>query len=185
MAASSREYDPRTMLHAIGRRSRAGDVVDMLADCHARIRSFADLAIAVSERSDAPEDEVVAACARVERYFGEALPLHVRDEEESMLPRLVGRTPVIDAALERMHEEHGAHVELLERLLSCSAALRAAPHDVAARAALRAVACPLRSAFEPHLQAEEAILFPALRALLSADERQAILGELRHRRSIP
>ncbi|HSO40547.1 MAG TPA: hemerythrin domain-containing protein [Labilithrix sp.] len=173
------------MLHVIGRRRGAGDVGDMLVDCHARIRSFSELAIAVSERTDAPADEVIGACARVERYFAEALPLHVRDEEESVLPRLVGRTSAIDAALERMHEQHEMHVELLARLLACSAALRAAPQDLAARAALLAVAQPLRAVFEPHLQAEEEILFPALRALLSLDEQQAILGELRERRSAP
>jgi len=171
------------MLHAIGRKRRAGGVVEMLVDCHARIRSFSELAIAVSERTDAPAEEVVGACARVERYFAEALPLHVRDEEESVLPRLIGRSSAIDAALERMHEQHEMHVALLGRLLCCSAALRQAPHDLAARAALLAVARPLRSVFEPHLRAEEEILFPALRALLSADEERVMLGELHERRS--
>src|SRR5690606_18929577 len=80
----------RTMLHTIGRKSRSERLTEMLADCHARIRSFIALAIAAGEQQ-APPEEVAAACARVERYFVQAFPLHVRDEEDSVLPRLRGR----------------------------------------------------------------------------------------------
>ncbi len=154
----------------------------MLLECHVRIRTFSGLAVAVAEHADAPLVEVVDVCARVERYFAEALPLHVRDEEESVLPRLRGRSLAIDAALERMHEQHEMHVELLQRLLVVSAALRAEPGDATARAALLGVARPLQSAFEQHLQAEEEILFPAVRALVSGEEQVAMVGELRARR---
>jgi hemerythrin-like domain-containing protein len=172
------------MLHAIGRKQRnSGDLVDMLVDCHVRIRTFSALAVAVSERADTPVVEVADVCTRVERYFADALPLHVRDEEESVLPRLRGRSPAVDAALARMHEQHEMHVDLLGRLLVSSAALRARPGDPDARSALHAVAHPLQSVFEPHLQAEEEIIFPAIRTLLSAEDQQAIIGELRARRA--
>ncbi|MDB4934994.1 MAG: hypothetical protein JWP87_1966 [Labilithrix sp.] len=171
------------MLHAIGRKQRArGGLVETLLDCHLRIRTFSGLAVAVSERSAASLVEVVHVCARVERYFIDALPLHVRDEEESILPRLRGRSPSLDAALERMHEQHDMHVPLLERLLASSAALRADPGDTSARAALHAVAMPLRSVLEPHLRAEEDIVFPAVRELLSADEQAAVVIEMKRRR---
>lgn len=172
------------MLHSIGtKRGRAaGDLADMLLECHVRIRSFAAMAVSVAERSDTPSIEVSSACIRVERYFSEALPLHVRDEEESIAPRLRGRSSAVDAALDSMHEQHELHVDLLARVLAASAVLRSSPRDPRARAALLLVARPLRAVLEPHLLAEEEIVFPAVRALLSTADQAAILGELRARR---
>jgi iron-sulfur cluster repair protein YtfE (RIC family) len=171
------------MLHAIGRRPRpSGDLVDMLLECHARIRMFSDLAVAISERMLAPLAEVSDVCTRVERYFGDALPLHVRDEEESILPRLRGRSSAIDAMLDRMHEQHEIHDRLIERLLDASAAVRVAPGDPAVRAALHTVATPLRAVLEPHLVTEEELIFPAIRDLVSPEEQEAIISELKERR---
>lgn len=171
------------MLHTIGKKqSSDGDLVDMLLECHGRIRNFSGLAIAVGERADVSPSEVAEVCARVERYFSQALPLHVRDEEESILPRLRGRSAAVDAALDRMHEQHALHEDILGRMLASCAALRANPEAPDARGALLAVARPLWSVFEPHLEAEEQIIFPAIRALLSPEERAAIVGELRERR---
>jgi iron-sulfur cluster repair protein YtfE (RIC family) len=171
------------MLHTIGRKQTvSGDLVDMLLECHGRIRTFSALAIAAGERGDVPADELVEACTRVERYFGLALPLHVRDEEESVLPRLRGRSPAVDAALDRMHDEHAHHAPMLEALLTSSAAVRATPGDVTARSALLAAANALHAAFEPHLESEEQILFPAMRALVPLVEQAAIVSELRARR---
>ncbi len=171
------------MLHTIGKkRSGEGDLVDMLLECHGRIRTFSGLAIAIGERADVAPAEVIDGCSRVERYFSEALPLHVRDEEESILPRLRGRSSAVDAALECMHEQHEMHVDILGRLLTSSAALRRQPDAATARAALLGVARPLWSVFEPHLRAEEQVIFPAVRALLTDEERVTIVTELRARR---
>ena len=43
-----------------------------------------------------PRVGVLEASRRCERYFSEALPLHVEDEEQSLLPRRRGRTPELD-----------------------------------------------------------------------------------------
>jgi iron-sulfur cluster repair protein YtfE (RIC family) len=174
------------MLHAIGRKQRSGgdDLVGLLVDCHVRIRTFTALALAVGERSEASYEEIADVCARVERYFIEGMPLHVRDEEESVLPRLRGRSPEIDEALARMHEQHGQHVGPLECMLEASAAIRTAPSDASARSALHEAASRLQAELEPHLQAEESIIFPAIRERLSREEQEAIIGELRARRRV-
>lgn len=176
------------MLHTIGRKrsgaAGSGDIVDMLLECHVRLRRFSGLAVAVAEKTVAPALEVSAVCLRVERYFAEALPLHVRDEEESVLPRLRGRSPTVDAALDSMHDQHELHADLVARVLVAAATLRSAPRDPAARAALLGVARPLRAVLEPHLVAEEEVIFPALRSLVPSAEQAAIIRELRARRSI-
>jgi iron-sulfur cluster repair protein YtfE (RIC family) len=172
------------MLHTIGRNARTDDLVGLLLECHQRIRTFIGLAVAASERMDASADEVIDVCSRVERYFTDALPLHVLDEEESIVPRLRGRSIDLDAALGRMHDQHGLHVELIDRLLGASARVRATPSDPSARSALFEVASQLQAAFEPHLQAEEQIVFPAI-GELPLEEQKAIIGELRARRMTP
>ena len=173
------------MLHAIGRKQHSEELVDLLLACHGRIRTFIDLAIAIGEREEASDDDVADGSARVQRYFSEALPLHVEDEEEGVLRVSTAWSPEVDAALDRMCEEHDRHAAPLRRLLDLCASLRATPRDATARAALAAVGRQLLTELEPHLEAEERIVFPAIRALLSIEEQHAIVRELRARRQPP
>lgn len=171
------------MLVSIGRKPRAeGDLVDLLAECHGRIRNFSGMAVTLVERADLPREEIVEACAAIERYFREALPLHVRDEEESLLPRLRARSPTVDAALAQMEEQHELHTALVERLCEAVSALRVSPEDAGARSRLASVAEPFATVMQAHLEAEEAVIFPAVRELLSAEERDAVRAEMRARR---
>ncbi len=171
------------MLHTIGRAPRNGDVVDLFIECHARIRFFTGLAIAAGERSDASSEDIIDGCERVERYFTIAFPRHLKDEEESVLPRLRGRSPELDSSLTKMAREHDEHAGGLEELLKYCKEVRLNPTDGAARAALTRVARYLSAEFEPHLKNEEDVIFPAIRALLPIEEQNAIRSELRARRA--
>lgn len=170
------------MLHSIGKKQISEELVDLLLACHGRIRTFLDLAIAIGERTDASDEDVIDASARVRRYFADALPLHVEDEEEGVLPRLHGRSAALDAALDRMCVEHDDHLPPLRRLLALCASLPDHPGDAQARAELGRAAVELRDALEPHLREEESVVFQAIRELLSPEERRAIVAELRARR---
>jgi hemerythrin-like domain-containing protein len=171
------------MLVRIGSRSGSSeDLVDLLLACHDRIRSFTALARAAAERSDAGADDVIDACSRVERYFVEALPLHVRDEEESVLPRLEGRSAEVDGALRLMKEQHERHQPMLRDLLDVLSALRRDPSAGALRSDVARAAGALERAFAEHLALEEAVVFPAIRVLLSPLEQTEIKDELRRRR---
>lgn len=161
-----------------------GGLVDLLLECHGRIRSFVALARQAASHVDAPHAEVVAACLRVERYFTVALPLHVTDEEQSVLPRIVGRSPDVDRALQAMREQHSQHEPKLRALLDASVAVRDAPADAERRAALAAAAEELDREFGEHLALEETVIFPAIGHLLSAAEQEEITAELRARRRV-
>ena len=172
------------MLVSLGHHAKAqGDLVDLLLECHDKIRSFVRLAEAVGTRVDLKDGECADACARVTRYFREALPLHVADEDEAILPRLRGRDPAVDAALAAMHAEHLAHQPKLAALFVVLDAVAASPRDPGLRADLARLAEALRNEFADHLRGEETVVFPALRRLLSLDEQAAIVRELRARRS--
>lgn len=166
------------MLVTLGRTPPAETPADLLLACHARIRSFTSLARACAAAADA---DVPDAAARVARYFTEALPLHVRDEEDSVLPRLRGTDAALDAALDAMAAEHAAHASTLAALRAACATLVARPADVSAREELARVATALEADFAAHLAAEEALVVPALRALDGASQA-AVLAEMRGRR---
>ena len=173
------------MYVTIGARARAEGLVGLLLECHDRIRTFADLAIAIGDRLDAPTAHITDACARCERYFSEALPLHVADEEESLLPRLRSRSPALEAAFATMHAQHTEHEARLRALLDGLAKVRQNPDDTAQRELVRTTAAQLRVDFEAHLSNEEMRIFPAIEDLLTPDEQAQIIGELRARRQIP
>ena len=158
------------------------DLVDLLGECHQRIRRFVDLARQVASREDAPLDQVAQACADVERYFVEALPLHVADEEESIEPRLRGLSPSVDHALDAMTHQHQEHASNLEALLRATAKVRCEPHDERARGELATAAIALEIEFEKHLALEENTIFPAIRELLPPEAQESIIVELRQRR---
>lgn len=173
------------MLVSIGKTRRSGELVDLLLECHGKIRQFTALARDAGERPSLSEPEVVDACQRVERYFVEALPLHVRDEEESIEPRLSGRSEALDRDLQSMQLEHREHDALVAALVGACRALCATPLDAERRRELSQAAERLSLAIEPHLELEETRIFPALRELLTAEQRATISSELRARRQAP
>ena len=155
------------------------DLVDLLRACHARIRHFSALAYEAATRHDAPADQVKEACARVERYFREALPLHVADEEESIAPRLRGLSPEVDRALDTMEHQHEQHGPRLAVFLRMVAAVGRDPHALRFKDTLATIARDLERDFAEHLALEEAVIFPAIRELLSEKIQARIVDELR------
>ena len=176
------------MLVSIGRkqseRGDARDLVAQLLDCHDRIRTFVALAKAAGERADLPDAERSEACTRVARYFREALPLHVADEEQSVWPRLRAHDAAVDRALTEMHEQHEQHAPKLQVLLAAAAQLEHRPSEVACQLALAQAADALTVDFAEHLQLEETIIFPAIRRVLSAELQAEIMAEQRKRSGV-
>lgn len=158
------------------------DLVDLLEACHQRIRRFIALAHRAAVHQDAPHPHVIEACIDVERYFSEALPLHVADEEESIEPRLRGLSPQVDQALDTMAHQHEDHARKLTALLRATAGVRENPGDQDARAQLAAAAEDLERDFLEHLEQEERVILPAIRHHLTPETQTQIIKELRHRR---
>lgn len=171
------------MLKQIGKQRRGPpELVDLLLDCHAKIRHFVALAQAVGSR-DAEDAQRMEACEQARRYFSLALPLHVADEEQSLLPRLRGRDTALDIALAMMHAEHASHEQSVAALLAALSRLHDAPSDPLLRAHAKQAADALAVSFGHHLAAEEAHVFPAVSRLLDAEAQRAVLAELRARRA--
>ncbi len=171
------------MLIGIGGGAPGESLEALLLACHARIRHFSALAVAVGEAEQAAPQELSRSCERILRYFREALPLHVRDEEESLLPRLLGKEAALDAALQALRAEHEAHGPALKEVLGLCERLQQAPADgVELQRSLSQVAVKLQREFEAHLRAEEQMIFPRLGAYLTPQEQLVVVNEMRDRR---
>ena len=151
--------------------------MDALLDCHERIRQMSSLARKIAAAEGRPEAEVSEAAGRVRRYFTESLAHHVADEEESILPRLRGRDAALDEALDSMEREHSDHDDVVARLVAACAELERRPGQLAElRSELEQVSARLVEDFAAHLDGEEKIVLPAIRRLLSEEERAQKIG---------
>ncbi len=171
------------MLIGPGKHAAPGDAVDLLLECHARIRHFLALARRLGEaRGESPE-ALAEAAGQVHRYFTLALPLHARDEEESIAPRLKGRDAALDAELDAMAREHREHQRPLGTLVAACAEVAGDPGRLAEVAGilLRATA-ELEAQFAEHLAREEEVILPAVRRLLDAATDASVVSEMRGRR---
>ena len=171
------------MLRSIGNKPKNEDrsLTGRLLDCHARIRETLELAQKLAAPPRASDEQIAEAAERVRRYFTRALPMHVRDEEESILPRLARKDEA--GALERMRAEHREHDALVAALVKVSRELREAPARwEELRGPLGTATSALREEMLRHLEEEEKEIFPLL-ASLGADESARILEEMETRRA--
>ncbi len=172
------------MLVTLGGRPQVDDLVDLLATCHRRIREHLRLARRLAEApDDAPEADLRDAAAKVARYFEIGLPAHVADEEEEIAPRVRGRFgPEVDAVVAGMISQHTHHIWPIARLVVCCEVIAQNPRLLRdRRAELARLVEQLVVELADHLEAEERVLFPAIRALPAA-ERVAIREGMRRRR---
>jgi iron-sulfur cluster repair protein YtfE (RIC family) len=168
---------------------RQGDVTEpaqALADCHERIRHFSTVALRLSRSPNAAPRLIVDTVSALRRYFGSALPMHERDEEDSVTPRLLEVRPgrAIEHALARMAGDHRAIDETVSVLDGLWARIAVRPADLGSLGdELHARALALSSLFEGHLQLEEETIFPAITQLLPEAVRKVMLRDIRERRT--
>ncbi len=167
---------------------------EMLDACHERIGRSLDLLARLCAHAHAHgADEAGRDAARdVLRYFDIAAPLHHGDEERHIFPPLLARAAA--------HPGDVAAAEvaaLVARLQRDHIAMAAAWSQ--ARVPLAAWAAGNLPAFEPrhlaafdrfialhadHLRREDAVIYPASRAMLSAEAVQAMGREMAGRRGV-
>lgn len=165
-------------------KQRREDVPDVLVDCHQRMRQFTAIAAELAARPSVPPEEVREVAAQIHRYFTVALPLHEEDEERSLFPRLLARTQELAPTIALLREDHAAHVERVGALLSVCGELQTAPERAdALRGLLGRAAEALADAWSHHLTVEERDVFPAVRTVLTPEDRDAIRQEMKERRA--
>lgn len=162
--------------------------LEMLLDCHARIRHFTQLSRTLAHAQGVSETEIADAARSVYRYFKRALPLHEADENQSLFPRLREVLPLgglVREAAETMVKQHKAIDELVAELLSVCDTLQRHPDRLPVLARrLQDVTAALAQIFAAHLRLEETVIFPALKSL-RPEQVAEILHEMQERRRTP
>ncbi len=155
--------------------------IDLLLSCHAKLRHFSELSLALATRADLGREEAADASVRLLRYFRIALPLHEADEEQSIGPALLA-TParsLVEDALGTMAAQHQQLHEILEALMPAWEQVEAEPG--AERPAL-ADARALATLLDLHLGLEEQTIFPSILGIDPA-KRKLLYVEMRGRRT--
>lgn len=160
------------------------ELLEVLESCHERIRRFSGLAGQLARATrETPDSEIADAARSIRDYFAIAFPLHGLDEDLSLIPRLRGADPALDAALDRIEPDHRVLDASVERLVAICGELAAAPATLDAhRESLASVARDLAARLADHLAHEEATLLPAVETRL-APHHSEILAEIRARRA--
>jgi iron-sulfur cluster repair protein YtfE (RIC family) len=170
------------MLLQLGQRRSSEGLVELLLECHGRIRRFLGFARRLATTDGIGAEEARTVAGEIRRYFVVAFPMHLADEDEDLTPRLRGTTRDLDAALARMSEDHVSHASLVGELIElCGVIERDPPQRAALASRLAHAAHALEAALEPHLVLEERVIFPALAGLPPHDQ-EAIQLAIRARR---
>jgi iron-sulfur cluster repair protein YtfE (RIC family) len=160
------------------------DAVDLLLGCHQRIRHFTGVAVKLAHAQGAVPGEVAQAAAGVHRYYSVSLPLHEADEDQTLHPRLSAvADDRVSHALVAMGDQHQAIDELIERLLPLLVMVKNNPDTLPiVGGEMCSITKALDEMFRAHLQMEEEVIFPAIRAVLPETIRAQMLYEMQQRR---
>ena len=156
---------------------------ELLLACHGRIRSATAIANRIVTAS-VDDARIAEAALQVHRFYSVGVPLHAEDEDVSVRPRLINLSHDrgVEHALTKMSKEHLTIDELCGRVAGlCDTLAREPLRLQELRVELERVMSEINVLWDRHLGLEERVIFPAL-ALLSPDDRTAIVRECRARR---
>lgn len=163
----------------------------LLRDCHRRIERFLYILITIVRETHGHElsEEQRGAMECALRYFREAAPNHVRDEEESLFPRLREKHDAgVDAVSKKMLELEAEH-EMVEKTHNEVDALGRRWLEVGRLPAHEAdhiaeLVSKLSQVYHRHIHVEEVEVFPMAGTVLEPSAVESIGREMAQRRNI-
>lgn len=158
---------------------------EMLDACHERVQRSLALLQRIVDHVDqhGHDDDSRSAAGDVLRYFDLAAPHHHDDEERHVFPPLLNHPDAevrgAVAQLQRDHLRMGAQWARLRRVLLNWRDARPAP---AIAPADRQLIEEFAAAYPPHIALEEALVYPAARTAVTAEQLARIGEEMAARR---
>lgn len=179
----------------IGARPDAGfdNPIGLMKDCHRRVEHFLDVLrmVARSAHGRALAEDESKAVETALTYFRGSGPMHSRDEEESLFPRLRAlgsSSPLAEHLLveiAKLEDDHHQAAALHSEADVLFSRWRAGG-TLAARAAaqLEFVTGELARIYSTHIAVEEGLIFPRAAELFTRKELDAMAREFRERRQL-
>ena len=159
------------------------DPLGMLRACHGRIdKQLATLQRLAAYLPEHGADRDAQSAARaILRYFDNAAPNHHADEEASIFPRLLARSPAAQGMIATLEGDHrGAFDANWRKLRPLLAGIASGQRDVLPPDLVREV----REAYDAHIALENDQLIPLCEELLTPEEIVAIGREMAARRGV-
>ena len=159
------------------------DPLGLLRACHDRMLAHCDLLEALVARARAGElqDSAPRAAADIARYFSTSAPLHHRDEEEDLFPRINRQSLRIAELVHSLRKEHRALDALWATILP---ELRRIPADGFSGAFLESAA-RFSALCRAHVNRENRELLPLVASSVSTRELGYIGESMARRRGVP
>lgn len=156
--------------------------VELLLECHERIRRFTNLALKLVT-AEGTDEQIADAARSLVSYFGRAFPLHAQDEDISLRPRLeaAGYSSPELRSLSGQHDD--MHHVLDGLLLRWGMILDAPGLRGTLRDKLDTETRELARLIDAHLAMEEEKVFPFVREVLTLEQDREIVREMRARRA--
>jgi hemerythrin-like domain-containing protein len=158
------------------------DPIALLRACHQKMLAQCDLLDAVVAQAQAGNLDAAArkAAQDITRYFSSSAPLHHRDEEEDLFPRINRQSLRIAELVHKLKREHQELDALWETL---APELRRIPGDGFSAAFLEAAGrfCELS---RQHINRENMELLPLLASSLSQQELGYVGEAMAQRRGV-
>lgn len=151
------------------------DPIGLLRACHEKMLAHLDLLEGLTTTADA------ATARQVVRYFTTSAPLHHRDEEEDLFPRLNRQSMKIAELIFSLKKEHEQLDQLWDQLTPGLKQLPADGFDTAFIEQANAF-CTLCRA---HIQRENREFLPLVASSLSQQELGAVGEAMASRRGVP
>jgi hemerythrin-like domain-containing protein len=147
------------------------DPIGLLRACHEKMQAHCNLLTVLIDK-ETPDDEAREAARNLVRYFSQSAPLHHRDEEEDLFPRINRQSLKIAELVQTLKKEH----ETLDALWNSMAAeLKKLPAD-GFSADFRHAATEFGTLCRQHIEKENRELLPLVSNSLS-HQALAEIGE--------
>lgn len=159
---------------------------EMLEACHERVHRMLDLLERLrAYLPDRGADRSARdAALDVMRYFDQAAPNHHRDEELHVFPPLLAGGDVETAALVRRLQQDHVQMEFAWQAARAVLARIEAGELAALAPADEAALDAFATLYDGHIEAEEAIVYPAAAARLDEPAQAAMGEEMMRRRGV-
>lgn len=154
----------------------------ILLECHGWIRRFLREAWKLSEADAEDLVAVQTSAAETLKFFLTVMPVHLAEEQETMLPRLQGASEKLDQALAHMVQDHEERDQTLQEVIGYCQILSRHPESLEkVRESFRRCTRLLAVELESHMMAEERDIFPNIENLPAATQMEMV-EEMRLRR---
>jgi hemerythrin-like domain-containing protein len=163
----------------------------LMSDCHRRIEMFLGVLqrVATANAGGALPADHRQAMESALRYFASAAPMHTRDEEDSLFPRMRqmddSQMAAILARVDRLEADHGVaerHHAEVDRL--CRQWLDREGLSTQEVKRLNELLTNLKAAYQEHIQLEDDVVFPIAAQMLSSQALAEIGEEMAERRGL-